>query len=182
MKVVRLSALRTDRLYPPGRIPDTHFVLEEPGALVWPQGLSELRRCSKTAVAVAPWVTCTSIWSRVALCMLRAPVFGAELHCACYVHQYLEPSCTVHITCTSIWSRVALCMLRSETDKRQVSLLECQCRPVRIRMVLVDLIFHLLRWQVPSSLSYTLINKSRWACGINWFKQMFASGNKHVPV
>ena len=25
MKVVRLSALRTDRLYPPGRIPGTHF-------------------------------------------------------------------------------------------------------------------------------------------------------------
>ena len=40
MKVVRLSALRTDRLYPPGNIPGTHFC-QRPGQ---PQGHSAAGR------------------------------------------------------------------------------------------------------------------------------------------
>jgi hypothetical protein len=41
MKMVRLSALRTGHLYPPGNIPGTHFVRGwfHPRAIVWPEGL-----------------------------------------------------------------------------------------------------------------------------------------------
>ena len=46
MEVVRLSALRTDRLCPPGNIPGTHFCLR----LSRPQGHSAATTCVVTRV------------------------------------------------------------------------------------------------------------------------------------
>jgi hypothetical protein len=48
MKVVRLSALRTGRLYPPGNIPGTHFFLRlsQPQGPHRPREIAELVRFS----------------------------------------------------------------------------------------------------------------------------------------
>ena len=64
VKVVKLSALRTDRLYSSGSIPGTHFCwsLSRPRAIMRPEGLCQ-RKITTTRSGIGP----VTFWQPTAL-------------------------------------------------------------------------------------------------------------------
>jgi len=98
-----------------------------------------------------------------------------------------------HETGTPVYGHM-LCIIYFQTDKWYRSFvlnvkdvhfpsfmdaLAVSCHTDKMCMVLFDLMFHLLLWQVPSSL--LLINTSQWTNGINCCKKnRFVNNNKHI--